>query len=55
LGRSLFGVDKSTAAVFSVVVFVLLTVPLWALGFLAIRESGTTFARLRSDVAAAVA
>jgi len=55
VGLSLFGVDKSAAAVFSVVVFVLLTVPLWALGFLAIRASGTTFARLRRDVAAAVA
>ncbi len=47
VGLSLFGVDRSAAAVFSVVVFVLLTVPLWALGFLAIRASGTTFAQLR--------
>ena len=30
LGLSLFGVDKTTAAGFSVAVFIILTVPLWA-------------------------
>jgi len=35
LGLTLFGVDKPTATGFSMVVFVLLTAPLWALGALA--------------------
>jgi uncharacterized protein (TIRG00374 family) len=35
LGLTLFGVDKATAAGFSIVVFVLLTAPLWALGAVA--------------------
>jgi glycosyltransferase 2 family protein len=35
LGLTLFGIDKATAAGFSMVVFVLLTAPLWALGAVA--------------------
>lgn len=35
LGLTLFGIDKATATGFSIVVFVLLTVPLWALGAVA--------------------
>lgn len=51
LGLTLFGVDKAQAAGFSVVVFLLLTIPLWVLGFFAISLSGTTLATLREDIA----
>jgi glycosyltransferase 2 family protein len=40
LGLTLFGVAKAEAAAFSVAVFVLLTVPLWVLGWLALSRSG---------------
>ena len=49
-GLALFGVDKTAAAGFSVVVFVLLTVPLWAIGLVALGRSGTTFAALKADI-----
>jgi len=50
LGLSLFGVEKSAAAGFSVVVFVLLSVPLWALGFFALGRTGMTFAAIKSKM-----
>lgn len=52
-GLSLFGADKTAAAAFSVVVFVLLTLPLWLLGLLALRSTGSTFAQLRRAALAA--
>lgn len=52
-GLSLFSADKSAAAAFSLVVFVLLTVPLWLLGFLALRSTGSSLAQLRREAAAA--
>jgi uncharacterized protein (TIRG00374 family) len=42
LGLTLLGVEKTTAAGFSLVVFALLTVPLWAIGFFALGRSGLT-------------
>ena len=53
LGLSLFGAAKSAAAAFSLVVFVLLTLPLWLLGFLALRSTGGTFSQLRRETLAA--
>ncbi len=50
LGLTLFGVDKSVAAGFSIVVFVLLTIPLWAVGFFALGQSGMTVASLKDDI-----
>jgi glycosyltransferase 2 family protein len=53
-GLTLFGVDKTTATAFSIVVFVLLSLPVWAVGGLAIAHSGahaidlTVFARHRA-------
>jgi len=47
VGLSLFGVEKAQAAAFSIVVFVVLTVPLWALGYLALRTSGLSLAEAR--------
>jgi hypothetical protein len=50
MGLTLFGVDKTLATGFSVVVFVLLTVPLWVIGFLALSHSGMTLAEIRSEI-----
>jgi hypothetical protein len=49
---TLFGVDKAVAAGFSLVVFVLLTAPLWAIGALAFSRSGLTLGRVRREAAA---
>ena len=48
LGLGLFGVDKTTAAGFSVAVFVILTIPLWAIGIFAVSRTGMTFREIRS-------
>jgi uncharacterized protein (TIRG00374 family) len=48
LGLTLFGVDKTAAAGFSLVVFALLTAPLWAIGFWALGRSGLTLFEVRS-------
>jgi glycosyltransferase 2 family protein len=45
----LFGIDKAVAGGFSVVVFVVLTVPLWVLGFLALARIGITLRVLRRE------
>lgn len=49
LGLGLFGVEKTLATGFSVIVFVILTVPLWALGLWALARSGMTLASLREE------
>ena len=49
-GLSLFGVEKTYAAAFSVMVFIVLTAPLWVLGFLALSGSGTTLKAIRKDL-----
>jgi len=48
----LFGVGKAPAAGFSVVAFVILTAPLWALGALALARSGTSLTAIRGDMSA---
>lgn len=50
LGLSLFGVDKTAAGGFSVVVFILLTLPLWTLGLLALARAGLTLQAIRADL-----
>ncbi|MBA3713121.1 MAG: flippase-like domain-containing protein [Pyrinomonadaceae bacterium] len=50
VGLTLFGVDKTYAAGFSVVVFILLTLPLWLLGFVALSRSGTTLLTVREEI-----
>ena len=42
LGLVLFGIDKTSAAGFSLVVFVLMSVHIWVFGFWALRRSGLT-------------
>lgn len=48
-GLSLFNVEKSLAASFSMTIFVLLTVPLWGIGFFALTHSGMTFKSLLDE------
>jgi uncharacterized protein (TIRG00374 family) len=50
IGLTLFGVDKATAAEFSVVMFVILTVPLLAFGTIAVLQSGLSIQEIRSHV-----
>ncbi len=50
LGLTLFGVDKAAATSFSLVVFLLLTLPLLLLGFVAISASGTTWMNIRGEL-----
>jgi uncharacterized protein (TIRG00374 family) len=50
LGLALFGVDKTAAAGFSIVVFVLLSVPLWGLGILALGRTGMSMAAMRAKI-----
>jgi len=50
LGLGLFGTDKTAATGFSVVVFIILTLPLWALGLLALSRTGLTLDAIRKDL-----
>jgi len=50
LGLAFFGVDKTAATAFSVIVFILLSVPLWALGAVAFGRSGMTLASFRQKI-----
>jgi glycosyltransferase 2 family protein len=50
LALSLFGVEKTQAAAFSVVVFVLLSLPFWVLGALALRAQGLTVAGAKAHL-----
>ena len=50
LGLSFFGIDKTTAAGFSVAVFIILTVPLWVLGLLAVNGSGLSLRSIRGEI-----
>jgi uncharacterized protein (TIRG00374 family) len=47
-GLTLFGVEKTAAAGFSIVAFVLLSVPLWVLGALAFGRTGLTLATVKA-------
>jgi hypothetical protein len=50
VGLTLFGVEKTLATGFSVVVFLLLTVPLWIIGFFALSRSGMTLSTIRNEI-----
>jgi len=54
LGLGLVGVDRATAAGFSVIGFALLTIPLWLLGAAALASSGESVRELRADAVAAL-
>ena len=50
LALTLFGVDKTTSAGFSIVVYVLLSIPLWVLGLLALGRTGMKLATLKAKI-----
>ena len=50
VGLTLFGVEKTLAASFSVVAFLVLTFPLWAIGLWALWNTGTNLASIRRDI-----
>lgn len=50
VGLSLFNVDKTVATGFSLVVFFILTVPLWIIGLYAIGKTGMTFSSIRNEI-----
>ncbi len=52
LALSLFGVEKTIAAGFSIVYFLALTAPLWVIGLFAISAAGVNLSTLRSEAAA---
>lgn len=51
LAMTMFGIDKTVAAGFSIGVFVILTIPLWAVGLVSIWKSEFSFGRLRREIA----
>jgi uncharacterized protein (TIRG00374 family) len=52
LALTLFGIEKTTAAGFSVAVFIILTVPLWIIGLAAIGGSGMRLKDIRAQISA---
>jgi glycosyltransferase 2 family protein len=50
VGLRLFGVEKTMATGFSLVVFVLLTLPLLIIGLVALSQSGTTLLNIREEI-----
>jgi uncharacterized protein (TIRG00374 family) len=50
VGLSLFGVDKTVAAGFSVAVFIILTIPLIGLGLVAFIHAGIPLSRIRGEI-----
>jgi uncharacterized membrane protein YbhN (UPF0104 family) len=50
VGLSLFGVAKPAAAAFSILVFVILTAPLWILGIVALAHTGMTLTSIRRGI-----
>ena len=50
LGLMLFGVGKTAATAISMVAFVILTLPLWALGLFAVSRCGMTLASLLGEI-----
>jgi uncharacterized protein (TIRG00374 family) len=51
IALAIFGVEKPVAASFSVVAFLLLTIPLWIIGLIALSRTGMSFAALRMEAA----
>ncbi len=51
LGLMLFGVDKTVASGFSVVVFLILTIPLWVVGLFAFGRAGLDLRTVREQAA----
>jgi glycosyltransferase 2 family protein len=52
VGLTLFGIDKTLAASFSIVVFFILTLPLWAIGMLVFGRLGLSLKKVQADISA---
>lgn len=52
LGLTIFGVEKTTATGFSIVVFLVLTIPLWAIGSVCFARSGLRLSTVRAELEA---
>ncbi len=50
IGLSLFDVSKTTAAGFSIVAFVMLTMPIWIIGFAALAMEGINLSSIRKEI-----
>jgi uncharacterized protein (TIRG00374 family) len=50
VGLSFFGIEKTIATGFSVIVFIILTVPLWAIGLFAIGRTGMSLSTIRGEI-----
>jgi uncharacterized protein (TIRG00374 family) len=50
VGLSLFGVDKTTATAFSVMVFIILTIPLLIIGLIALGRTGMSLTEIRGEI-----
>jgi len=54
LGLTMFGVDRASAAAFSIVAFLILTIPLWLIGGVALAGAGTSLVALRASASGGV-
>jgi hypothetical protein len=50
VGLSLFGVEKTLATAFSVVVFIILTIPLWVIGMIALSYTSMSLTEIRNEI-----
>jgi uncharacterized protein (TIRG00374 family) len=50
VGLTLFGIDKTLATSFSVVVFLILTIPLWAIGMLVFGHLGLSLKKVQTEL-----
>lgn len=51
VGLTLFGINKTLATSFSVVVFLILTIPLWAIGMLVFGRLGLSLKKVQTEIA----
>jgi uncharacterized protein (TIRG00374 family) len=52
VGLTLFGINKTLATSFSVVVFLILTIPLWVIGMLVFGRLGLSLKKVQTEIAA---
>jgi len=51
VGLTLFGIDKTLASGFSIIVFFILTIPLWIIGLLVFGRLGLSLKKVRTEIA----
>jgi hypothetical protein len=51
VGLTLFGIDKTLASGFSIIVFFILTIPLWIIGLLVFGRLGISLKKVRTEIA----